>query len=101
MAYEHSGDSHGHAAEELPSYDDINTPVIVMVGVISALLTLLSVMFFQGLYYHWEDRISNKAGVVKTETAERIEAQKKLLEGGGKVKSIDEAMKIVVSKYQK
>lgn len=100
MENEHAHDSHGHAEEGLPSYDDINTPVIVMVGVISALLTLLSVMFFQGLYYHWEDKFTNTGAVVKTETAERIEAQKEILKGGGKVKSIDDAMEAVVSKYK-
>jgi hypothetical protein len=101
MAHQHSQDSSGHSAEELPSYDDINTPVIVMVGLISALLTLLSVMFFQGLYYHWEERLSNSGVVVKTETAERIEEQKKALAGGGKVKSIEDGIEVVVNKYKR
>jgi hypothetical protein len=101
MAHDPSHDSHDHSDEALPSYDDINTPVVVMVGVISGLLTLLSMMFVQGLYYHWDERIRNSAEVVKTETAEQIDNQKALLKGGGAIKSIDDAMQSVVSKFGK
>ncbi len=34
-------DGHGHG--EPPSYDDINTPVIVLVGAIAAIVTLITI----------------------------------------------------------
>ena len=43
-------DDHGHG--EGPSYDDINTPVIVLVGAISAIVTLLTIMFVPVSYTH-------------------------------------------------
>ena len=100
MANAHSHDSHSPSAEGLPSYDDINTPVVVMVGVISALLTLLSMMFFEGLYYHWEERFQITPDIVKSSAAEQIENQKQILKGNGSVKPIDEAMQAVVTQFR-
>jgi hypothetical protein len=86
---------------EAPSYDDINTPVIVLVGAISALVTLLTIMFVQGLCYHWqnsqierrEKEVENMPAVVQ------VQEQKEQLVSA-KV-SIDDAMKKVVSTYGK
>ena len=47
--------SDSNTTHEAPSYDDVNTPVIVLVGAISALVTLLTIMFVQGLCYHWQN----------------------------------------------
>jgi hypothetical protein len=101
MANHDTQHSAGHSAEALPSYEDINTPVVVMVGVISALLTLLSMMFFQGLYYHWEDRFVNSPDAPRSHLNATIENQKSLLKGGDGRKSIEEAMQAVITKYQK
>lgn len=101
MPHEHSHDSHGHSDEAMPSYDDINTPVVVMVGVISGLLTLLSMMFVQGLYYHWDERIQKNVEVMQTEASTLIEEQKQLLKGGESAKSIEDSMQAVVSKFKK
>jgi hypothetical protein len=84
-----------------PSYEDINTPVVVMVGVISALLTLLSMMFFQGLYYHWESWVGQDADAARSQANRTVEHQRSLLKGQDGLKSIDEAMQSVVSRYQK
>ena len=88
---------------EPPSYDDVNTPVIVLVGVISALVTLLTIMFVQGLSYHWQNsylrmrsaKPENMPAVIE------INRQKEMLAGGEKVISIDEAMRKVVTTYGK
>lgn len=101
MASHPTHSSLDHAAEPAPSYEDINTPVVVMVGVISALLTLLSMMFFQGLYYHWEDGVLNSPDVHRAHLNRTVEAQKSLLRGGEGRKNIEEAMESVVSQYQK
>ena len=94
--------SHGH---EPPSYDDINTPVIVVVGVISAVITLLIILFVQGLAYNWQNRYLNNPDWV-TKAAEmpanqQIAAQKAVLEGGNGIKSIEESMQKVVQDYGK
>ncbi len=95
-----SHDTHTDPHDDRPSYDDINTPVVVMVGVISAILTLLSMMFFQGLYYHWDEKFGRQSGVVKVQT-DPTEARKEILKGGDGIKSIEESMKDVISKYGK
>jgi hypothetical protein len=101
MASHQTHSSIDHAAEPTPSYEDINTPVVVMVGVISALLTLLSMMFFQGLYYHWEDGVLNSPDANRSHVNKTVESQKSLLRGGDGRKSIEEAMESIVTKYQK
>lgn len=93
--------SDSNTTHEAPSYDDVNTPVIVLVGAISALVTLLTIMFVQGLCYHWQNSflIRNASGVEAMPSVVEIEAQKEEL-----VKSpvpISLAMEKVVSKYGK
>jgi hypothetical protein len=92
---------HGHGHGEAPSYDDINTPVIVLVGAISALVTLLTIMFVQGLSYHWQNNYLKKrsAEVENMPAVVQINDQKEQL-ASAKV-SIDDAMKKVVSTYGK
>jgi len=84
--------------QDLPSYDDINTPVVVMVGVISAILTLLAMMFVQGLYYHWEDRFTSTP-VVNSVASDPKESQKQALTSGAV--TLDEAIKKIVVNYSK
>ena len=91
--------SDSNTAHEAPSYDDVNTPVIVLVGAISALVTLLTIMFVQGLCYHWQNSflIRNAAGVEAMPSAVQIQEQKEDL-----YKSpvpINLAMEEIVSKY--
>jgi len=93
-----ASNEHGH---EAPSYDDINTPVILLVGAISALATLLTIMFVQGLCYHWLNSEMRVKEVVNMPAVAQINDQKAVLAGGGKTVSIDEAMKEVVATYGK
>lgn len=91
----------GHGGHETPSYDDVNTPVIVLVGAISTLVTLLTIMFVQGLCYHWQnsylrkrsDEVENMPAVVQ------IDEQKEELVTA-KV-PIEDAMKKVIASYGK
>lgn len=99
---EHTAE-HGHEHHEKPRYDDINTPVIVLVGAISAIVTLITIMFVQGLCYHWQNsflrqrsnEVENMPAVVE------INKQKELLNGSDGLVSIEDAMKKVVSNYGK
>jgi len=93
--------SHSPSNErELPSYDDVNAPMVFFVGVVSALLTLIAVMFVQGLYYHWSNEFRHQFNQPEvTPVEEQIARQKALLEGGDGRLSIEEAMKRVAEKY--
>lgn len=86
-----------------PSYDDVNTPVIVLIGAISAIVTLLSVMFVQGLCYHLQNSFERQRAeqVEFRPSKEVVQAQKKTLEGGDGITAISDAMTKVVSTYGK
>jgi hypothetical protein len=98
-------DSEHNSHDDAPSYDDINTPVIVLVGVISAIVTLITIMFVQGLCYHWHNsflRMRSKNAVVENAPAVvEINKQKEILKGGEGITPIDEAIKKVVGTYGK
>jgi len=91
------------AADNRPSYDDVNTPVIILIGAISAIVTLLSVMFVQGLCYHLQNSYTSYQAqqVEHRPSREIVEAQKAVLDGGEGVTAISEAMTKVVSTYGK
>lgn len=93
----------GHGHGEAPFYDDINTPVIVLVGAISAIVTLITIMFVQGLCYHWQnsqaDRLLGKTDPSKLPGVQEVAAQKAELAGAST--SIEEAMQKVVANYGK
>lgn len=87
--------------EPAPSYDDINTPLVLMVGVIAAIVTLITILFVQGLFYHWKkSELRVRANeVVNMPSVVEINRQKKVLEGGDGVASIDVAMKEVIAAF--
>ncbi len=91
--------SHGH--DEAPSYDDINTPVILLVGVISALITLLTIMFVQGLCYFWQ----NSETLIRAKEVENMPAVVQIDKQKSQLSSspvpINDAMKKIVSTYGK
>ena len=91
-------DSHGH---EAPSYDDINTPVIVLVGAISALVTLITIMFVQGLCYHWQNSYLKKrsAAPENMPAVVNVQKQKELLTGVNGLVSIEDAKQKVIATY--
>ena len=88
---------------EPPSYDDINTPVIVVVGLISALVTLLIIMFVQGMCYHWQNNYltQRSTSAINMPANKQIAEQKAELEGGEGVVPIENAMQNIISKYGK
>ena len=88
---------------EPPSYDDINTPVVIIVGLISALVTLLIIMLVQGMCYHWQNNylIERSTSAVNMPANKKIAEQKAVLEGGDGVVPIEEAMQNVISRYGK
>ena len=100
---DHVADSHGVHAHEAPSYDDVNTPVIVLVGVISAIITLLTIMFVQGLCYHWQNSYIKlrTTDAVSMPANQQIQNQQAILKGGDGIVPITEAMQKVVAKYGK
>ena len=96
-------DDHGtdHAAGgERPRYDDINTPVIFLVGFISTIATFLTIAFVQGLYYQWHDYQVRIVETENTPVLKIVEDQKQNLTGQvADTVSIDESMKQVIAQY--
>jgi len=93
-----------HNNTEPPAYDDINTSAIILTGVISAVVTLMTIYFVQGVAYRWQNSVldqKNQAGPTSELSYQQVQEQKALLAGGGETTSIDEAMKAVVDKYGK
>lgn len=78
----------GHKA----TYDDINVPVILMIGFISTVLTFVAIVGVQALYYSYQnDEITKKSyGVVNTPESAIVDEQKaKLQTYGWTVQQVD------------
>lgn len=92
---------HGH---KKASYDDVNTTAVVVVGLISALFTFLTVAFVQGLYYQWNNSYVRERSTdyVNLPVKRIVDGQKAALEGDAEAgtKSIEEAMKIFLDKTE-
>ena len=88
-----------------PSYDDINTPVILMVGAISAILTICTIFFFQGVYYQWKNSYVRERSYdyVNEPVREIVENQKALLAGDSEkgIAPVSETMTQVIEKFGK
>ena len=87
-----------------PSYDDINTPVIVMVGVISTIITLCTIFFVQGLSYQWQNSYirDRSTDFVNQPVRLIVEGQKALLDGKQDgIKSIRETEAEVIKQFGK
>ena len=97
---EHTNDD-GHGGHQTPSYDDVNTPVIVLVGVISALFTVLTIMFVQGLCYHWQNNYLMTRSAPPENMPAVIEIDKQKEELLTAKVPIEEAMKKVIASYGK
>lgn len=94
-----SHDSHGR---EKPSYDDINTTAVVVVGLISALFTFLIIAFVQGLYFQWNNSYVRERSTeyVNKPVKKLIDNQKNMLNGTeeGTI-PIEEAMELVLDEF--
>ena len=92
-------------AEELeaPSYEQINAPVIFLVGIISAIATFLVITLVQGMYYHWQREaiLSRSWDVVDRPVVEEIDEQRARLEGdpGLGIVSINQGMQDVIKRF--
>lgn len=86
-----------------PSYDDINTPVILMVGAISVIITICTIFFVQGLYYQWVNGYIRDRSLdyVNEPVREIVEGQKALLNGNAEkgIVSVEETMKKVIEEF--
>lgn len=93
---------HSESSLDRPSYDDINVPVILMVGIISTIVTICTIFFVQGLTYQWKNSYvrDRSLDVVNKSVADAVESQKAVLLGEADgVTSIEESMKQVISRY--
>ena len=90
-------------AQERPSYDDINTPVVVMWGFISAVLTLVTILTMSGVYNVWSaSAIKKREGQFVNQPArEQVVTQMNILKGEDGSVPISDAMKKVVDQYGK
>jgi len=90
-------------AQERPSYDDINTPVVIMWGFISAVLTLVTILTMSGVYNVWSaSAIKAREGQFVNQPArEQVVTQMNILNGEDGSVPIADAMKKVVDQYGK
>ena len=104
---EHDSPADDQATESTQSgasYDDINVPVVVMVGIISAIVTVVMIFFVQGLSYQWKNSyiMERSWDYVNEPVREQVESQKALLSGEQEgIKSIDDTMNEVIEKFGK
>lgn len=86
--------SDSHHDQDPPRYDDINTPVVLLVGAISAIVTLITIFLVQGLCYHWQnDYLTRRAEAGPTSKAafEQVQEQKANLFSESNTLNIDQA----------
>lgn len=73
-----------HPAADLadrPQYDDVNSSLVLMVGLVSAIITFLIIGFVQGLAYRWESTFTqDNLLMVNREVRQKIENQKAVLQ---------------------
>lgn len=94
---------HEHSVSTKPSYDDINTTAIYVVGIISVILTIVIFSIVQGFTYQMMNWAATKNADRWHDlwVAPAIKEQKERLNGGDGITPISEAMKQVVEKYGK
>jgi hypothetical protein len=94
---------HNHSVSTKPSYDDVNTTAVYMVGIISAILTIVIISVVQGFTYQMMDGVASKKADKYHElwVAPVIKEQKEHLEGGDGITPISATMQLVEQKYGK
>ena len=102
--HEPSSQSNAHAERSRPSYDDVNVPVVFLVGVISMILTFVTIWFVEGIYYKWRNALVQERSydIVNTIQTETIAGQKAILDGDEDrgITSFDSVIDSVVGKYK-
>jgi hypothetical protein len=95
--------SHHAAGHAKPNYDDINTSLIVMVGIVSAIVTYISVVLIQALTYQMDMNMIRQRShdVQYVRSIEAIDAQKDQLQAKPEIQriGIDQAMAETVAQY--
>jgi hypothetical protein len=95
--------SSDETAQAGPSYNDINTPVVIMWGFISAVLTLVTILTISGIYNVWSASVIKKreGQFVNQPAREQVVQQMNILSGDEGSVPIADAMKKVVDQYGK
>lgn len=97
-----NADSHG--GRQRPSYDDVNTPVVILIGVISMVVTFLTIWFVEGIYYQWQNKLVTERNydVSNPIQADIINGQKAILEGDDEkgIVALDSVVGDIVSRYK-
>ena len=96
-------------ASDKPSYEDLNVPVILLIGAVSAVITYVSIVFVQGLFYQWDSALKaeRQYGYSTSPYQEQIDNQQEALtvyrvDKKEKVAiPIGRAMEMVVEKFEK
>ena len=86
-----------------PSYDDVNIPVVILVGVISMVLTFVTIWFVEGLYYQWNNSMISSVQYKTNSLADQtINEQKELLNGDEtrKITSFESVKADVLARYK-
>ena len=100
---EHSDTHAASHSHERPSYDDINVPVVLLIGVISAIGTFLTIWFVEGIYYHWKNGLVREISydVTNLRQVELLDGQKAVLEGDEEmgIASLESVISDVVARY--
>lgn len=101
---------HAHDAPTAPNYDDLNTPMIALVGFLSAIVTFICIIGLQAAYLQYSTTHEAAKRDVRLEAVESIlSAQKAKLNNGytwvnKETKTIgmpiDQAMKVVAQQYE-
>lgn len=101
--HENRSDAHDNAPQR-PSYDDVNVPVVFLVGVISMILTFVTIWFVEGVFYQWKNTVVNEVSYEKINTiqTQAIDDQKAKLAGDAEkgITSFDSVIDGVVGKYK-
>ena len=104
--HENRSDAHAdsHGGKQRPSYDDVNIPVVVLVGVISMVLTFVTIWFVEGVYYQWNNNLvlERSYEVDNTIQSETIARQVKVLDGVEEkgITSLDSVIDGVVGQFK-
>lgn len=112
IATQHAADAHaaGNQTESQdspakPAYDDINVPVVILIGVISTVITLVTIWFVEGIYHRWHNSFVRSVNyeVANFAQTEIVNQQKRLLEGDADkgVASLESVIPGIVQRYNK
>ena len=89
-----------------PSYDDVNVPVVFMVGAISMVLTFVTIWFVEGVFYQWKDGLDSvrdrPTTAVNTMANEAVNQQKVVLAGDAEkgIVAVDSVFDEVANTFQ-